>query len=226
MNAVCWDKAGTGNCPITRYLYPRPKSATPVYASLVVAYNTCVANNRVHAPPLASNSCNPPVQSSTFLTVGSPDANARAANMGGFVRYRAILGDPATPADESDLEITTLITDVRNRDAGLTDYIGQVQVDQSVRITDRSNGVSQGQGGTVADTTFPVTVGCTATGDTTIGSTCSSTTTFDAVLPGVIKENKRAIWELGQVVVNDGGSDGVVSTTPNTQFLRQGVFAP
>jgi hypothetical protein len=36
----------------------------------------------------------------------------------------------------------------------------------------------------------------------------------------------RAIWQLGQVEVLDGGADGVVSTTPNTTFLRQGLFIP
>ena len=61
---------------------------------------------------------------------------------------------------------------------------------------------------------------------TTIGSTCSLNTTADAVLPGVVKETRRAIWQLGQVQVFDGGSDGVVSTTPNTLFLTQGIFVP
>ena len=77
------------------------------------------------------------------------------------------------------------------------------------------------------DTSFAVTVPCTATGGTAnIGSTCSIDTTADAVLPGVIKESRRAIWQLGQVQVFDGGSDGVVSTNPNTLFAVQGVFVP
>ena len=68
---------------------------------------------------------------------------------------------------------------------------------------------------------------CTATGDTTVGSTCSVNTTADAVLvPGAVKEGRRSIWQLGQVQVFDGGSDGVVSTNPNTLFAVQGVFVP
>ena len=59
-----------------------------------------------------------------------------------------------------------------------------------------------------------------------IGSTCSITTSFDAVTPGAVPEGKRAVWQLGQVRVNDGGADGVVSTTPNTLFATQGVFVP
>jgi hypothetical protein len=34
------------------------------------------------------------------------------------------------------------------------------------------------------------------------------------------------VWEVGQVQVFDGGSDGVVSTAPNTLFATQGVFVP
>ena len=59
-----------------------------------------------------------------------------------------------------------------------------------------------------------------------MGATCGGTTTLDAVVPGTIKEGKRAIWQLGQVRVNDGGADGVVSTTPNTLFAVQGIFVP
>jgi hypothetical protein len=37
----------------------------------------------------------------------------------------------------------------------------------------------------------------------------------------------RAIWELGQVQVLDGGADGLASTPgDNTVFERQGVFVP
>ena len=42
----------------------------------------------------------------------------------------------------------------------------------------------------------------------------------------VIKDGKRSVWALGQTTVNDGGPDGETSTTPNTLFLRQGVFVP
>jgi hypothetical protein len=41
-----------------------------------------------------------------------------------------------------------------------------------------------------------------------------------------VSEGKRAIWELGQIEVFDGGSDGLTSTGDNTVFARQGVFVP
>src|SRR5262249_3999446 len=125
----------------------------------------------------------------------------------------------------SDVGVTMNLTDVRNK-TGLTDYSGELQVNSSVRITDKRNGHSGFQPGTVQDTTFPMTAGCVTTASTTVGSTCSLSSTFNAVVAGAIVSGKRAIWELGQVIVNDGGADGVVSTTPNTTFERQGIFTP
>ena len=51
-------------------------------------------------------------------------------------------------------------------------------------------------------------------------------TTFDALMPGAVKESDRSIWQLGAVQVFDGGADGLASTSPNTLFARQGVFVP
>jgi hypothetical protein len=45
-------------------------------------------------------------------------------------------------------------------------------------------------------------------------------------MPGVTPEQKRAIWQLGRVVVTDGGPDGDADTPGNTGFMRQGLFAP
>ena len=45
-------------------------------------------------------------------------------------------------------------------------------------------------------------------------------------MPGAVVEGKRAIWQIGQVQVYDGGSDGLVSTAPNTLFATQGLFVP
>ena len=221
--------------------YPRPVGATPMRASLVPAYNQCTSPNRVHGPPdfpgNASNpdgSCNPPAQTSGQITVGSPDANGAGANSVGSVRMSVINGNPATTADEANVRYQISITDVRckpgagacgaaNAAAG-ADYSGQVQARTGLRITDRYNGPSEV--GTGQDTSFGVTVPCTGTASTGVGSTCSIDTTADAVLPGVVKEIRRSIWQLGQVQVFDGGADGVVSTNPNTLFAVQGVFVP
>jgi hypothetical protein len=203
--------------------YPRPKAGSPMFAPLVPAHNACGGTNRVHAAPLGFNSCSPPAQASAQLTAGSPDANGTAANFVGSVKLRVITGNAATTADEADVSYTVSLTDVRKR-SDLTDYTGQLQVNSTLRITDRLNGPAET--GTVQDTGLPLTVPCTGTPDTTVGSTCSLTTTADSVYPGAVRENRRAIWQLGQVQVFDGGSDGLASTGPNTLFAIQGVFVP
>jgi hypothetical protein len=73
---------------------------------------------------------------------------------------------------------------------------------------------------------FPIFPPCHATADPAKGADCSLTTTADSVVPGAIKEGKRAIWQLGKVNVFDGGADGFPSSFPNDVFLTQGIFVP
>jgi hypothetical protein len=56
----------------------RPKHASPIKVALVPAFNACTSPNRVHGPPLEFPSCNPPVQSSTAVTVGTPGEQCRS----------------------------------------------------------------------------------------------------------------------------------------------------
>jgi hypothetical protein len=204
--------------------YIRPKSAGPFRASLVPAFAQCLSADEIHGPPLGFGSCSTPDQTSTELTVGTPDSNGAQSKSVGFVKYTPIVG-AAGPPDDSDIGIVVSMTDVRKK-SDLSDYTGQLQATSSVRLTDKANGAGVNEPGTVQDTPFPVTVPCAATGDTTVGSTCSVSTTFDAVMPGSVPEAVRAVWEFGDVLVNDGGPDGVASTGPNTLFARQGVFIP
>jgi hypothetical protein len=193
--------------------------------ALVPAYKSCSAPNRSHGAPLAFPSCNPPDPQSQFLTVGTPDSNGKAAQSIGSVRFGVIRGDPATSEDEADVRIAVSLTDVR-READLDDYTGELEADSTLRITDRQNGAAGDEPATVSDLALPVTVPCAGTADTTVGATCAITTTVDSVLPGTVSEGKRAIWQLGQIEVFDGGSDGLASTEDNTVFARQGIFVP
>jgi hypothetical protein len=196
--------------------YPRPRGATPVHVSLVPAYLACAAPNRTHGSPLAFGSCNPPAPASAQLTSGTPDSNGLFVNFIGSVLYSVVVGD---------VKIKASLTDVRTK-VGFADYTGELQVDASVRITDRLNGPSQTEPATGTVTNFPVTVPCAATASGTVGSTCSVSTTFNAVVPGAIVESQRAIWQLGETKVFDGGADGLASTTPNTLYADQGIFIP
>jgi len=71
-----------------------------------------------------------------------------------------------------------------------------------------------------------VQVPCAATASTAIGASCAISTTLDAISPGTVLDGKRAVWQLGQVEVLDGGSDGEATTTPNGRFAVQGLFVP
>jgi hypothetical protein len=208
--------------------YARPKGATPLRASLVPAYEQCTNGNRQHGPPLAILSCNPPAQASSQLTVGTLDANGEAANSVGSARYDVVAGDASTPANEADVRLAVSITDVRRR-LDLSDYTGELQAVTSLRMTDRYNADDSGtffEPGTAQDLDFPATVPCTATANAQIGGTCAVSTTFNALLPGTVVEERRSNWQFGTVNVFDGGPDGVVSTDPNTLFATQGIFAP
>jgi hypothetical protein len=203
--------------------YPRPKGATPARFSLVPAFQACTAANRTHGAPLSYGSCNPPVQASSFLTVGSPDANGAAANATDFALFSAIAGNTSTTADEADVKVKISATDVRKL-SDLTDYTGQLKAQTSVRIIDRDNGPDET--GVTVDSPISFTVPCTATASTSVGSNCLLDTTVDALVPNSIKEGARAIWQMGKVEVYDGGADGVASTNPNTLYLDQGFFVP
>jgi hypothetical protein len=205
--------------------YPRPKGASPTRVSLVPSFNACSSANRTHGAPLSHPSCAPPTQSSSVLTVGAPDANLQATNFSGFVRYIVVNGNAATEADEADVRLSFSMTDVRNRPA-LTDYVGNVTARANITITDQSNSAEVPAPGTtqVIPYSFPGT--CVSTTGTTIGSTCTANTTADALVPGTVVENRRAIWQLGQIEVRDAGPNTIAGDGDDSTFARQGVFVP
>jgi WD40-like Beta Propeller Repeat len=201
--------------------YVRPRGATPFLTYLVPAYKPCTAPNGSHGSPLAFDSCNPPQQASSYLTLGTPDANNRPALTRGLVRYRVIVGSAGPPPRPSDLKIDVGITEVLTK-ATLAPYGGELAADAGVRITDKNNTPSPGGPGpgTVQDISFPVTVPCAS-------GTCAVATSANAVMPGSVVQGMRAIWQLDQVKVYDGGADGLASTSgDNTLFMDEGIFVP
>jgi hypothetical protein len=219
--------------------HPRPKAASPIRVSLVPAYEPCTAPNRQHGPPLAFPSCNPPVQASDSLTIGTPDANGAAANFAGFLRLRVLVGAPGPP-DDSEIVISASIADVRCKPgtsacgnanaAGGPDYTGDLQSDATLRVTDHDNAVDPGGGddaATVVDIPFPVNLSCVSTADTSTGSVCDiSTATCLGCFGAPIKDGRRTVVEVSGLRVFDGGADGVAATAPNTLFAVQGIFIP
>jgi hypothetical protein len=218
--------------------YPRPKGAGPLAVSLVPAFDLCASPNTVHGSPLSFGSCSPPAQTSSYLTVGTPDANGQGAQSEGRARLTTIPGNPATVADEADVRLTVSLTDVRCRvggiaacDAPLADYTGTLRLMFGLSITDKYNG---GLGTESATGTFSpflnpfpmIAVPCAATPDASIGATCALDTTADALLPGAITEGQRTTWQLGRLELWDAGEDGSPSSDDNTLFAVQGLFVP
>lgn len=202
--------------------YPRPRGASPLRISLVPAYKSCTAPNETHGSPLAFPSCNPPQQQSGSLTIGTPDANGQGAKSTPYVRFGVKASAPA------DVRIRVSIGDVR-KNSDLSDYTGELLEQSVLRATDHNNGSSSPGGtdpATMSAVNLPVTVPCAATSDTTIGGQCELETTMNAVIPGSVTGGDRAVWELSQAQVFDGGPDGAVGTQPNTLFMDQGIFIP
>jgi hypothetical protein len=212
--------------------YPRPRGASPLRVSLVPSYTRCTAPNRTHGPPLGFGSCNPPSQTSPHVTVGTPDVNGAAPNSAGFARFS--VWPPSTSPDEADFTIEMNLSDIRcgpgttacgaaNDRAG-ADYTGELQMEHVVRLTDRS---TLYDALTTQDFPFRVRVGCSATSSTATGAVCSVLTSANALVPGLLHPGRRAIWQMGEVRVLDGGADRDADTAgDNRLFATQGIFVP
>ena len=217
-------------------IHPRPKGATPVRVPLVPAYTACATPNRQHGPPLAFPSCNPPAQTSSFLTVGTPDANGAAANSVGSFTVMVI---PPTCCPPQDVAVTTSITDVRCK-AGTT-ACGNANTTGGARLR-------RGAAGQLDDPDDRSLQRHRPGRRTGRGHRGRHTVPGPADLleyrghvdrrelhghrrPGGPcypqgSGNPRAIAEITQIQVFDGGADGQNSTSPNTLFAVQGLFIP
>jgi hypothetical protein len=210
----------------------RPRGATPIYASLVPAYKQCTSPNSQHQGAIAARSCAPPVQESSYLTVGTPDANGAAANSIGSALIKVKTTSP------EDLLSSLSISDVRCRPgtsqsvcnspnaADGPDYSGNLQLLATIRISDHNNGPNQNEAATVVDVPFPVTVYCHNTADTSTGGLCNDPGPPCVSCPVQNLDGYRTVVEIAQIQIFDGGSDGDVNTPGNTVFMRQGVFIP
>jgi hypothetical protein len=219
--------------PVPQPGYPRPAGASPLRVSLVPAFERCVEANRTHGPPLSFGSCAPPDARAGFMTFGSAPSGTspRAA---GHVRLAVDAGNPDA-ANQADVRISVSLSDVR-RGSDLADGPGSLELVLPARITDKFNGALNSEQATVRDLNDYMTnplrlqVPCAETADPAVGSTCSATTTVNALFPWqppAVSERRRAIWQLDQMAVWDGGEDGYIeSRDDNTVLAVQGVFVP
>jgi PKD repeat protein len=192
-----------------RLNYPRPGGGTPVRIALAPAYRECTnaTQNSNHVAPLIADSCNPPQLESALVTTSTFGRGM------GQVRMDVQNGNAGTPADEADVRIRSTATDVLAQPGG-QDYSGQLLLSAALRITDKNNGSSEAQPATVEDFRFGAPIACVATpGGAAIGSTCNLDTTADTLVPGFIREGKRAVVSALRVEIIDPGADGVILPT-------------
>ena len=111
-----------------------------------------------------------------------------------------------------------IVNDVRVA-SDLSDYTGTLEARVSLRITDKDNTPSPGGPGaaTTQDVPYSFPIPCAATASAAIGAECSFDTTAEAFVPGIAKEGRRAIWELGRLAIDDSAGN---------VFMRQGIFIP
>ena len=108
-------------------------------------------SDNTHGAPAAYPSCSPPSQESSYLTMGTPNANGQASQGTGSVRISVI--NVSLPAEDDQLEVS--LTDVRCRSTSggcagaMEDYTGDVLANATIRITDRYNGAALNDPGTV-----------------------------------------------------------------------------
>jgi hypothetical protein len=149
-------------------------------------------------------------------------------------------GDPGTSEDEADVAVSATITDVQRTSDG-DDHTGQLVLSTGVRITDRGNGPGGNEPGTVQDNQLAAPLSCSPTSSPVLGASCGISTTLDALVPGYVIEDKRAVVSVFSVTVLDEGLDGDIDPVsdplglgcPPTcgsgdegTYLRQGVFLP
>jgi hypothetical protein len=162
------------------------------------------------------------VLESEQLIFGTPDGDTAV----GSVQTAVMAGNRGTAEDEADVGVNVSMTDVRRADTQ-ADYDGPLVARVLQRTTDRYNGDSQREPGTVTDVPLEVPVQCSGTADTATGATCTVNTTLDALLPGSVREGARAVVAFGHVDVMDAGADGDVATAgDNRRLATQGLAVP
>ena len=221
--------------------HPRPQGATPLRVPLVPAFNQCAATNRTHGPPLAFPSCNPPVPSSNFVTVGTPDANGAPAKSQGFVKV-AVRTNPGPPPDVQ-IVITSRITDVRCKagtsacgnanTTGGADYTGELRGERDdpdhrplQRDQCRRRFRPGHAGGHPVSRELPVRQHLRPVGGQHSATSPSRRNHCLGIPNETWFNGKRVVIEMTQWEVSDGGSDGLSRRRPNTVFMRQGIFIP
>jgi hypothetical protein len=211
--------------PIPVANYPHPQSASQLSVSLVPAFKQCGTganpSNAEHSPPLATSSCNPPKPGSAVALVG-PTSQPSAA-------FTVTPGDSdPTNGNQANLSISAGLTDIQSTAGG--DYNpnasgADLTAVTRLRITDKANGYG-GLPATATEFDFKVPTDCSSTADPSVGSSCSANTTANALVPGLIQEQRQTVVQAFRVRIDDSGANGIRGDSDDRIFMTQGLFAP
>ncbi len=115
------------------------------------------------------------------------------------------------------------------RASDLSEYTGELRTEVMVRHTDVDpNSVPPAPRSTAMDFPFGFTAPCFPTpASSADASTCEIETSVNTLIPGAVKDTRRAVWALDKLRVYDGGPDEDADTDgDNSLFATQGVFVP
>jgi hypothetical protein len=211
--------------PLPTASYSHPQSASQLSVSLVPAFRQCGTganpSNAKHAPPLATNSCNPPSPGSVLAAVGTTSQSS--------AQMTVVPGDTdPTNGNQANISITASLTDIQavaggdyNPNASGADLTAVTRF----RTTDKANGYG-GLPATATEYDFKVPIDCSSTSKHSIGSTCTANTTANSLIPGLIQEQRQTIVQAFRVRIDDSGANGIRGDSDDRIFMTQGVFVP
>ena len=211
--------------PLPAPAYDHPASAGQLSVSIVPAFKQCGTggnpSNANHSPPLSTNSCNPPQPGSAVARVGLASQSS--------AQFSVTPGDTdPTNGNQASVSISASLTDIQAAAGG--DYNpnptgADLTAVTRLRFTDKANGYG-GLPATATEYDFKVPIDCTSTADPSVGSTCSANTTANALVPGLIQEQRQTVVQAFRVRVDDAGANGVRGDGDDRIFATQGVFVP
>ena len=211
--------------PLPTASYPHPQSASQLQVALVPAFRQCGTggnpSNASHSPPVATGSCDPPRPGSVLAAVGT--ASQSSAQM------TVVAGDSdPTNGNQANVSLAVGMTDIQAVSGG--DYLpnpsgSDMTAVTRLRFTDKANGYG-GLPATATEYDFRVPIDCASTSDPSVGSSCSASTTANALVPGLVQEQRQTIVQAFRVRVDDAGNNGVPGDSDDRIFATQGVFVP
>jgi hypothetical protein len=210
--------------PLQVPAYPHPQSASQLNVALVPAFKPCGTggnpSNAKHAPPLAISSCNPPKPSMLAVVGTSSQGSAQMTVVPGD-------SDP-TNGNQANVSLTAALSDIQATAGG--DYNpnasgADLTAVTRLRFTDKANGYG-GLPATATEYDFRVPIDCSSTPDPSVGSSCSATTTSNALIPGLIQEQRQTVVQAFRVRIDDSGANGIRGDADDRIFATQGLFLP